>query len=107
MPHRRLLELMIPPTNGPVPHLIVDGNPEYLIERIMNTKCNCVRRKCQLLYHIKWAGYPISNNPSDWILANALDDEAGKLIAGAYHEQHSTMRGSEHLAKEREQRQPP
>jgi hypothetical protein len=48
----------------PPPPLIVDGKPEYLIERIIDSKYNRVRRKCQLLYHVKWVGYPISNNPS-------------------------------------------
>jgi len=58
---------------------IVDGIPEYLIKRTIDPRYNCARCKCQLLYHIKWVGYPISNNPSDWILANPSDDEAGKI----------------------------
>jgi len=46
-----------------------------------------------------------SHDTSDWILANPFDDEAGKLIAVAYHEQHSTEPSPEHLTKEWEQRQ--
>jgi len=42
--------------------LTVDGNPEYPIELIIDPKYNRVRHRCQLLYHIKWVGYPISNN---------------------------------------------
>ena len=49
------------------PMLIIDGSPEYLIEHIIDLKYNCVCRKCQLLYHVKWTGYPITNNASDWI----------------------------------------
>ena len=45
----------------PPPPIIVDGTPEYLIERIIDSKYNRVRRCCQLLYHVKWVGYPISN----------------------------------------------
>jgi hypothetical protein len=41
------------------------------------------RRDCQLVY-AKWVGYPITNNASDWMLANAFDDDAGKSIADAY-----------------------
>ena len=62
----------------PPPPLIVNGQPEYLIERILNSKYNCTQCKCQLSYHIKWEGYSISNTPTNWILADAFDDEAGK-----------------------------
>jgi len=45
--------------------LIVDSIPEYLIKRAIDPRYNCARCKCQLLYHIKWVGYPISYNPSN------------------------------------------
>jgi hypothetical protein len=88
----------------PPPPLIVDGKPEYLIERIIDSKYNRTRRHCQLLYHVKWVGYPISNNSSDWILANAFDDEPGKLLTEAYHMQHTLKPGPERLAKDWERR---
>ena len=84
----------------PPPPLIIDGNPKYLIKRIINSKYNRVQCKCQLLYHIKWVGYPISNNPSDWLLATAFDDDASKPIAEAYHEQHPAKPSPERLAKD-------
>ena len=62
----------------PPPPLIVNGQPEYLIERILDSKYNHTQQKCQLSYHIKWEGYPISNAPTDWILTDAFDDKAGK-----------------------------
>ena len=71
----------------PPPPLIVNGNPEYLIKHIIDSKYNCVRCKCQLLYHVKWVGYPISNTSSDWLLATTFNDDVGKLIAEAYHKQ--------------------
>ena len=61
----------------PPPPLIIDGDLQYLIERIIDSKYNHTRCKCQLLYHVKWTGYLISNNATNWILANAFDDEAG------------------------------
>ena len=88
------------------PMLIVDGSPEYLIERIIDSKYNRVRRKCQLLYHVKWTGYPITNNVSDWILADAFDDEPGRLLTDAYHAQHSLKPGPERLAKDWEKQNP-
>jgi hypothetical protein len=62
------------------PPLIVDGQPEYLIERILDSKYNSTRRTCQLGYHVKWVGYPISNTPSDWVLADAFGDEARRIL---------------------------
>jgi len=88
----------------PPPALIVDGQPEYLIDCIIDSKYNHVQHKCQLLYHVKWIGYPITNNPSNWILANMFDDNAGKPIADAFHEQYPTKPGPEKLAKDWERR---
>jgi len=90
----------------PPPPLIVEGMPEYLIERIVDSKYNRVRKKCQLLYLIKWVGYPISNNPSDWILADTFNDNSGKPIADAYHDQYPAKPGPERLAKDWERQQP-
>jgi hypothetical protein len=84
----------------PPPPLIVDGNPEYLIESIIHSNYNRTRRMCQLLYHVKWVGYPIPNNPSDLILADAFDDDAVKSITDAFHAQHAQKPGPEKLAKD-------
>jgi len=89
----------------PPPPLIVDGQPEYLIERLIDSKYNRTRRRCQLSYHVKWVGYPISNAPSDWILADAFDDAAGKLLTEAYHSQFPLKPGPEKLAVDFERRQ--
>jgi hypothetical protein len=40
----------------------------------------------------------------DWILADAFDDEAGKIIADAYHAQYPDKPGPEKLAKDWERR---
>ena len=82
------------------PPLIVDGKPEYLIERIIDSKYKRVRHKCQLLYHVKWTGYPITNNSNDWTLADAFDDKPGKLLTDALHSQHPPKPEPEHLAKD-------
>ena len=58
----------------PPPPLIVDGKPEYLIECIIDSKYNHAHQRCQLLYHVQWVSYPISNNPLDWILADTFND---------------------------------
>jgi hypothetical protein len=88
----------------PPPPLIVNGQPKYLIEQILDSKYNQTRRKCQLSYHVKWVGYPISNNPSDWILANAFDHKARQVLADVYHAQHLNKPGPEKLAWDWESR---
>jgi hypothetical protein len=45
-------------------------------------------------------GYPISNNPSDWILADAFNNEPGRLLTKAYHMQYPLQPGLEFLAKD-------
>ena len=88
----------------PPPPLIVDGQPEYLIERLIDSKYNRARRRCQLSYHVKWVGYPVSDSSSDWILADAFDDDAGKLLTEAYHSQFPLKPGPEKLAEPWERR---
>lgn len=77
----------------------MDGQPEYLIERLIDSKYNRARRRCQLSYHVKWVGYPVSDSSSDWILADAFDDDAGKLLTEAYHSQFPLKPGPEKLAE--------
>lgn len=86
------------------PPLVIDGNPEYLIECIIDSKYNQVRHRCQLLYHVKWVRYPISNNPSDWLLADAFKDDAGKPLADVYHAQYPVKPSPEKLTKDWEHR---
>jgi len=86
------------------PPIIVDGTPKYLIEWIIDSKYNCTCHHCQLMYHVKWVSYPISNNSSYWILADAFNDTAGKPIAEAYHAQFPDKLGPEKLAKDWEKR---
>ena len=88
----------------PPPPLIVDGQPKYLIKCILDSKYNHTHQKCQLSYHVKWEGYPISNAPSDWILADAFNDKAGKQLTDAYHAQYSDKPSLEKLAKDWELR---
>ena len=82
----------------PPPPIFVEGEPEYLIEKIIDSKYNRARRHCQLSYHVKWVGYSISNNASDWILATAFDDDAGKRLTEAYHDQQPLKPGPEKIA---------
>ena len=83
------------------PPLVVDGNPEYVVKRTIHTKYSRVRRKCRLLVHIRWL-VPRSQTTIGLHLSSAFDDDAGKPIADAYHEQHPAKPGPERLAKDLE-----
>ena len=50
----------------------VDGEPEYEISKIFNSKLN-QQYKCKLLYLVKWAGYEGTEEESLWISATELE----------------------------------
>ena len=56
----------------PAPALvIIDGEPEYEISRIVDSKIDC-RRVCKLLYKVIWLGYEDTGDESKWIPASEL-----------------------------------
>jgi len=66
--HVSMLEPATPNTfqqcSEPPPVLvIIDGEPEYEISKIVNSKIDC-RRACKLLYKVIWLGYEDTNNDS-------------------------------------------
>jgi len=84
--------------------LIVDGNPEYLIERIIDSKYNRVRCKYHSLYHLATRAqttHPIGSlrTPS----TTKLENSSRALIMSSIPQNP----GPEHLAKEWEQSQVP
>ena len=48
------------------------------IKRILGSKYHCVRRKYQLLYHVKWTGYLITNNAAARILADDVSSDGSQ-----------------------------
>ena len=56
----------------PAPALvIIDGEPEYEISWIVDSKINC-RQACKLLYKVIWLGYENTGDKSEWIPASEL-----------------------------------
>ena len=51
----------------------VEGELEYEIEEIVDSRLDR-RRKCPLLYNVKWAGYEGTAQQYDWIPANELEN---------------------------------
>ena len=62
----------IQPAPAPV---IIDGEPEYKISRIVDSKIDC-RRACKLLYKVIWLGYEDTGDESKWIPTSKLTHAA-------------------------------
>ena len=55
---------------APTP-VIIDGEPEYEISWIVDSKINC-RQACKLLYKVIWLGYEDTGDESEWIPTSEL-----------------------------------
>ena len=55
---------------APAP-VIIDGEPEYEISRIVDSKIDR-RRACKLLYKVIWLGYEDTGDESEWIPTSEL-----------------------------------
>jgi len=69
---------------SPPPPIEVDGEVEYEVEEILDSKIDCRRRHCQLLYLVHWAGYASTDEETLWLLATELD-HALELIEDFHH----------------------
>jgi len=69
---------------SPPPLIEVDGEVEYKVEEILDSKINRRRRHCQLLYLVCWAGYAGTDEETLWLLATELD-HASELIEDFHH----------------------
>jgi len=67
----------------PPPPVEVNGEPEYEISEILDSKLDQQRRQCQLLYLIRWSGYEGTDEETSWLLATELGN-ASKLVSD-YH----------------------
>jgi hypothetical protein len=63
----------------PPPPIKVDREIEYEISEILDSKLDC-RRKSQLLYLVRWAGYEGTDEEYSWLLAEELSHSA-ELVA--------------------------
>jgi hypothetical protein len=58
-------------TNDPPPPVEIEGEVEYEIAEILDTKLDR-RRRCKLLYLVRWAGYEGTDEETSWITAAEL-----------------------------------
>ena len=59
-------------TQPPPPSIDIDGEPEYEISEILDSKLDNRRRACKLLYLVRWSGYEGTDDETSWLLANEL-----------------------------------
>jgi len=75
--HVSQLEPAIPNTildwiQPPPPPVEVDGEPEFKISEILNSKVDCRHKMCKLLYLVCWSGYKGTDKETSWLLAMEL-----------------------------------
>ena len=85
--HVSMLEPATPNTfqqhSEPPPALvIIDGEPEYKISKIVDSKIDC-QRACKLLYKVIWLGYEDTDNDFEWLPATEL--EHAKELLNDFH----------------------
>ena len=57
---------------SPPPPVKIDGEPEYEISEILDSKVDKRRRHCNVLYLVRWAGYEGTDEETSWVLASEL-----------------------------------
>jgi hypothetical protein len=64
----------------PPPPVEIDGESEYEISEILDSKIDNRRRQCKLLYLVRWEGYQGTDEETSWMLASELD-HASEVVA--------------------------
>ena len=94
--HVSQLEPCVPNTipnrvQPPTPPIEVDGEPEYEIEEILDSKIDRRRRHCQLLYLVRWLGYQGTDDETSWLLATELGN--AKELVTDFHRRYPNKPG--------------
>ena len=66
------LNLILDRIQLPPPPVEIDGEPEFEISQVLDSKIDKHRRACKLLYLVKWNGYEGTNEETSWVLATEL-----------------------------------
>jgi hypothetical protein len=63
----------------PPPPIKINGELEYKISEILDSKIDNHRRQCKLLYLVRWAGYEGTDEETSWMRADKLG-HASELV---------------------------
>ena len=75
----------------PPPPVEVDGEPEFKISEILDSKVDRQHRSCKLLYLVHWSSYKGTDEETSWLLATELGN-AMELLED-YHVWYPDKRG--------------
>ena len=78
----------------PPPPVFIDGEPEFKITEILDSKVDQHCRNCKLLYLVRWTGYAGIDEETSWILAMELGN-APELVTD-YHAAYPAKPGPLH-----------
>ena len=97
--HVSQLEPSIPNTipnhvQPPPPLIEINGEPEFEIVEILDSKIDCRRCNCTLLYLVRWLGYEGTEDETSWLLATELG-HASDLVSD-FHSQYPDKLGPHH-----------
>ena len=86
--HVSQLEPAVPNTildwiQDPLPPVEVNGELEYKVSEILDSKINRRQKNYKLLYLVWWAGYKGTDKETSWLLATELDHASEVL--GEFH----------------------
>jgi len=70
--------------------VIIDGEPEYEISKIVDSKIDCWRAH-KLLYKVIWLGYKDTDDDSKWLPVTEL--EHAKELVNDFHLKYPTKPG--------------
>ena len=59
-------------TQTPPPLVEIDGELEYEISKILDSKIDKCRKHCNIVYLVCWTSYEGTNEETSWMLANEL-----------------------------------
>ena len=76
---------------APLPPVKIDGEPEYEISKILDSKINWCQRPCNLLYLVQWSGYEGTDEETSWILVTKLG-HASEIVT-EFHAAYPTKPG--------------
>ena len=57
-------------TQSPLPLVKIDGELEYEISKILDSKINKHQKHCNIVYLVWWMGYKGTDKETSWILTN-------------------------------------